>query len=414
MTNTKKTTEQPRTISRVEQSATERMAELVEFVQLEYQVPEHVVRAVCAVLVPCHPHRPAWLIIESGRHPFWDHLDVVLKQRGLPESVDLSFIRTNWTFKYVDVSRLVSELLLGRDKAPRIFLDYEAGTRHSMRGITIGHPYWLIVQECVHLFAPLEFKGLPSVGAKEELERLLKLAINDNSRLLPNTVDLSKKVVKVMELMARINTEARMTHGIWAGLALMPSAHAVLSGREELIEEDWGILRWFTGGYVKLWHRRVFEWWWDNVLQQKDEERAKFLPGPTRIKEIFGEKGLYTVKRDVNWIFRQLWRAGLMAQRRFFRLEKGGIHGGKVRRPFYVWDLLPEGELLCRMLFDKGLRVGYDKDLTHMLKPKWQYGKLYKIDKVGLSRKDIIEANDGDDFDTHPQMKVEKDSPFID
>jgi hypothetical protein len=231
-----------------------RLAEWVKFCREEYNLDPLHAKLIASVLIPSE-YKPIWLIVETSNAPFWQHLSYYMELLGLHRILNLAGLRTTRP-RYAN--RQVDEWMQARNKQPRIFIDTYFENPNCWQGVLRRHGYWHIASECIRVRITVPFTAPRLKTPETHMAGALNLAVDPtHRRLFPVPVRLPDVVMEFIELLPRLNPELSDPMALHENMMLVPSSHAVLHGRTELIEEDWSMLKEFLRGGVRYWTRRM-------------------------------------------------------------------------------------------------------------------------------------------------------------
>lgn len=240
-----------------QQQCTDRLNALTDFCLEEYNIEPVHTRLITSALVPSS-HMPVWMIYETTRTPFWNHLNAAIKEVGLPALFNIAGVRmaTKKTSQ-----RWYEALTRIRHDCPKIFIDTQClDTRKWAKCLGPGHGYWSITAECGRASVPALMLKMPRAGAEEELARLLRMVLDMNGRrVFPEPIHPSAALADVIAALPVLNEELAGGETLFTMITLLPSCHAALYGRTnaELADPDYYSMMEVVRGSIRRWMKAI-------------------------------------------------------------------------------------------------------------------------------------------------------------
>lgn len=233
-----------------------RLTALTDFCFDQYNIDPTHTRLIMSTLVPSN-YLPIWLIYETQRTPFWNHLNAACKQLGMQPMNNLSGLRS-LHIKFAD--QWYREWMKGRHEHPKIFIDTYYLDNFKWRKIPASHAYWLIAAECARVSVPAMMAKMPREGADEELLRLVRMVIQPHDRtLLPKPIEPGETLNKIIHSIPRLNKEMVDGEPFYNNIVMIPGSHAALYGRgmDQLVDADYYAMMQVIRGSIRQNIQRI-------------------------------------------------------------------------------------------------------------------------------------------------------------
>lgn len=308
-----------------------RVRDLTDFCAEEYNIDPADVRLIASALLPSN-HLPCWMIYETVRTPFWNHLNYSIKALGYRPVFNVSGMRM---LNERHAREFYTDMIAVRHENPRVFIDtHHSNDRRWRKRVGPGHAYWLITAECARATVPAVMMKLPREGAEEEFARLLRMVVDPHARqVLPKPVQPPPALVELIHTVPRLNPkELSDAEPFFTCILMLASGHAALFGRtnKQLIDADYFCAMSALRGGIRQDLRGLL-YFYHHLEQKKD----KFWANLTDIGAHMPQQ-----RRGVMKYMRELedWgvvesrmmkppRTGLVKARRFYKLTELGRLG---------------------------------------------------------------------------------------
>lgn len=287
-----------------QRTCAERVHALTSFCYEEYNVDPMHVRLIVSALLPS-AYLPLWMIYETTRTPFWNHLNHSIKLLGIPPVFNIAGMRM---LRDRMSNEWYKEAYMTRHEQPRVMIDTQRiHTMEWKKRMVSTSGYWAMTGECAKAGIPVLMMKVPRAGSEEEFARLLRMVIDPHERkLLPEPVVPSTPLVEIIHALPRLNEELVDGEALFNTITMLPTSHAALYGRttSELVDADWYSMMQVVRGSIREYLRSILYWFYMADAKFKVWVRASDM----------GEK----LGRDRNVMRRQLDKlvaTGVMDQR---------------------------------------------------------------------------------------------------